>query len=219
MIQKKLTWPNISSEIDVYCKSCVVCQKSNKQGQSRVPMVERPVVTEPYESVAMDIVGPLPLAKGKYQYLLTTMCLATRWPDVVPLKSITAKSVADALITVFGRTGLPLQLLSDNGSQFSGKLMKELTSLLGVDLKHTTPYHPECNGAIERMHSTLEGMLRKAHSCGKDWVEQLPFALFALRQMPCRSTGFSSYELVWGRAMRTPLDVIYNGWYTNVVRD
>ncbi len=211
-IQRRFTWPNICADVESYCKSCEICQKSNKRGQAQVPMIERPILSEPFEVIAIDLVGPLPMAKGKFQYLLTTMCLATRWPDIVPLKSITARAVAEALVGVFGRTGLPFQVLSDNGSQFSGKLMKELTSLLGIELKHTTPYHPQCNGAIERMHSTLENMLRKAHAQGKDWVEQLPFALFALRQMPSRSTGFSPYELVWGRNMRTPLDVIYSGW-------
>ncbi len=82
----------------------------------------------------------------------------------MPLKSITAKSVADALLSEFGRTGLPLQMLSDNGTQFTGKRTKELTMLLVSELKHTTPYHPQCNKAIECMYGTLENMLRKAHS-------------------------------------------------------
>ncbi len=77
-------------------------------------MTKRPVVTELFESVAVDIVGPLPMSRDKYQYLLTTLCLATRWPDSIPLKSVTARAVADVLINVFGHTGLPLQLPSDN---------------------------------------------------------------------------------------------------------
>ncbi len=54
-------------------------------------MIKRPVVTEPFESVAVDIVGPLPMSRDKYQYLQTTLCLATRWPDSIPLKSVTAR--------------------------------------------------------------------------------------------------------------------------------
>ncbi len=98
MIQKCFTWPNISLYVDKYVKSCKICQKSNRCGQSRAQMIERPVVSEPFEVVAIDIVGSLPQGSNKYQYLLTTICMATRWPDVIPLKSITAKSVADALI-------------------------------------------------------------------------------------------------------------------------
>ena len=97
-------------------------------------MVERPVVSEPFEVVAIEIVGPLPQGRNKCQYLLTRICMATRWPDVVQRKSITAKSVADALIGVFSRTGLPFQIVSDNGTQFSGELMKELGIILGTIL-------------------------------------------------------------------------------------
>ncbi len=70
-------------------------------------MVERPIFSEPFEVVAVDIVGPLPPGKGEMSYLLTAICMATRWPDVIPLRSITAKAVAEGLISIFGRTGLP----------------------------------------------------------------------------------------------------------------
>ena len=60
--------------------------------------------------------------------------------------------------------------------------MIDLTDLLGVDRVKTTPYYPQANGVIERMHATLERKLRKAYAQGKDWVAQIPFALFALRQ-------------------------------------
>lgn len=83
---------------------------------------------------------------------------------------------------------------------------------MDVEIKHTSPYHLQTNGMVERMHSTLENILRKASTSKVDWVEQVPFALFALRQMPCKTAGFSPYEMVWGRTMRTPLDVVYCGW-------
>ena len=68
---------------------------------------------------------------------------------MVPLKSISAKAVAEALMGVFGRTGLPLKLVSNNGKQFSGKLMKELTTLLGIESVQNTPYHPQANGLVD----------------------------------------------------------------------
>ena len=122
IINKRFTWPNISPDVYKYCQSCSTCQKSNKPGHIKAPMVERPIVTEPFEVIAVDIVGPLPPGKGKLCYILTTICMATRWVDVVPLKTITAKNVADALVGIFGRTGLPLQIISDNGTQFTSNL-------------------------------------------------------------------------------------------------
>ena len=76
------------------------------------------------------------------------------WPEVVPLKSVMAKTVAEAVIGIFGHTGLLLQIISDNGAQFTGKLMIDLTNLVGVDRVKTMPYHPQANKIIERMYAT-----------------------------------------------------------------
>ena len=81
-----------------------------------------------------------------------------------------------------------------------------------VDKIKTTPYHPECNGVVERMHGTLGAMLTKASSLGLDWVGQLPFAMFALRSAPNRDTMFSPFQLVYGHQVRTPLDILHQGW-------
>ena len=105
-----------------------------------------------------------------------------------------------------------MQLLSDQGSQFVGSLVTKLCQNLGVDKIKTTPYHPECNGVVERMHGTLGAMLTKASSVGLDWVGQVPFALFALRSAPNRDTLFSPFQLVYGHQVRTPLDILHQGW-------
>ena len=74
------------------------------------------------------------------------------WPEVVPLKSVMAKTVAEAVIGIFGHTSLPLLIISDNGAQFTGKFMIDLTNLLRVDRVKTMPYHPQTNEIIERMY-------------------------------------------------------------------
>ena len=93
-------------------------------------------------SIAFDLVGPLPKGKGGKKYLLTYIDLATRWPDAIPLCSITAKLVAQGMLDNFSRTGIPLEMLTDQGSQFVGRLRKELCTLLGLQKLQTTPYHP-----------------------------------------------------------------------------
>ncbi len=73
IIGKLFVWPNISVDVHKYCQSCIVCQKSSKRGQQKVRMMERPIITEPFEVIAVDIVGPLPPGKGKVVYILTTL--------------------------------------------------------------------------------------------------------------------------------------------------
>ncbi len=137
--------------------------------------------------------------------------MATRWPEAIPLRSITAKSVAEGLWQIFSRTSIPEVILSDQGSQFCSKLMKELCERIQVQKVRTSPYHPQSNGCVERMHSTLKSVLSKCIDAKRDWAAQIPFVLFILRQMPNSDSLFSPFDLVYGFRVRTPLDALYHG--------
>ena len=209
LIRQRFTWPGVGQNVIRHCRSCATCQRCNKAPARKAPLVEREVLSEPFESLAFDIVGPMPKGKGGCRFLLTAICMASKWPEAIPLRSVTAKAVAKGMIDIFAHTGIPLRLLTDQGSQFIGSLVTQLCRNLGIEKIKTTPYHPEGNGVVERMHGTLGAMLTKASSQGLDWVEQVPFALFALRSAPNRDTLFSPYQLVY---VRTPLDILHQGW-------
>ena len=212
LLAQRFAWPGLGKQVIDYVKSCDLCQRCEKRKKQKVPMVERQVMAEPFESMAMDLVGPFPVGKGGCRFLLTVIDMASRWPEAMPLKSTTAHAVSVGLIEIFSRTGIPLELLSDQGPQFVGKVVTQLCRSLRVEKIQATPYHPETNGVVERFHSTLNAMLTKASNSGLDWVGQVPFALFALRAAPARETGFSPFELVLGRQVRTPLDILHQGW-------
>ena len=175
-------------------------------------MVPIPIMTMPFEKVAIDLVGPFPRTKDGYRFLLTTMDLATRYPEAHPLKTATAEEVAEGLLEVFSRHGLPRMILSDQGTQLCGKVMTQLCSQLGIEKIRTTPYHPEANGCVERFHGTLVPMLRKTIERGLDWATQTKLCLFAIRTAPNRSTGFSPVELMYGHTLRTPADLLIDQW-------
>ena len=212
LVKQRFTWPNMGRDIIDYCRSCEVCQRCSKAAARKAPLIEREVLSEPFECLAFDIVGPMQKGKGGYRFLLTAICMASKWPEALPLRSITAKAVAQGMIEIFSRTGIPLQLLTDQGAQFVGSLVSKLCRDLSIDKIKTTPYHPECNGVVERMHGTLGAMLTKASAKGLDWVAQVPFALFALRSAPNRDTHFSPFQLVYGHQVRTPVDILHQGW-------
>ena len=102
---------------------------------------------------------------------------------------------------------IPKRVLSDCGPDFFSDLFKRVCKIYNIDKITTTPYHPECNGVLERMHGTLGSILTKARAECLQWPDVLPMALHALRRMPNRSTGFAPCELVYGRMMRGPIDV------------
>lgn len=61
-----------------------------------------------------------------YKYVLTAMCLASKYPEAIPLKDVRAETVAEAMVDIFSRTGIPQKMLTDQGSQFVGHLNQPL---------------------------------------------------------------------------------------------
>ncbi len=91
--------------------------------------------------------------------------------------------------------------------------MSQLHRELGITAIKTSPYHPETDGLVERFNQTLNRMLRKFVSdTGKDWDKWLPFLLFAYREVPQASTGFSPFELLYGWPVQGPLDLLKKTW-------
>jgi len=126
-----------------------------------------PIIDTPFERVAVDLVGPifLPAERGN-KYILTMMYYATRYPEAVPLKDIQAETVAETLVNMFTRVRVPKEILSDQVSQFLSAVMEEMCRLLSLKQLVMTPYHPICNGVIEKFNGTLKNMLR--HMCAEN---------------------------------------------------
>ena len=141
IIRKNFTWPSLNRDVIQYCRSYETCQCCSRSPAGKAPLITRQVMTEPFNKVmAFDLVGPFPKAKGGFRFLLTGICMATRWPEAIPLKTVTARAVANGMVEMFARTGLPLQLLTDQGSQFVGSLVKRLCKDLSIEKLQTAPY-------------------------------------------------------------------------------
>ena len=141
--------------------------------------------------------------------------MASRWPEVYPLKDTKAESIVTALVEFLARNGIPSKILTDQGSQFTSEVMTQTCQMMGITHITTVPYRPQGNGILERFHGTLKPLLAKVTSTKLDWVQFLPLALSAIRSVPCHSTGFSPSEIVFGRNSRNILDIVYEGW-TNI---
>ena len=208
-------WPGMSADIRRYCSSCDVCQRTSPRGKlTRVPMGHTPVIDTAFRRVAVDIVGPIkPMSETGKQYILVMIDYATRYPEAVALRDIRASTVADALMEMWSRLGIPDQILTDNGSQFTGSLMQEINDFLKIKSIKTTPWHPQTNGLVEKFNGTLKNMLRKlVIEQPKTWDKVIPALLFAYREVPQESTGFSPFEMLYGRTVKGPMSILRQTW-------
>ena len=208
-------WPCVSGDTKRYCRSCDQCQRMNICKRTRkAPLTPKPVITTPFERIAIDIVGKItPTSVAGHQFILTVIDYATYFLEAVPLKEIISIAIAEALLTNFSLVGVPREIISDRGPQFTSKLMSEFHRLIGVKTNFTTPYHPMMNGKLEREHATLKSVLRElCDSKPRDWNRYLVPTLFALRELPNDTTGFSPFELLYGRQVRGPLSILHALW-------
>ena len=212
-IAARFYWPGMYRDIQGYCKACSICQITSKQKTSPFPLQPLPIIEVPFTRIGMDIVGPLERTPRGHRYILVVCDYATRYPEAFPLRKVTATTIAQAILQLFSRVGIPQEIITDQGTAFLSKKLKQVYSLLGIKGIRTTPYHPQTDGLVERYNQTLKNMLRKYVSAnGKDWDRWLPYLLFAYREVPQASTGFSPFELLYGRPVRGPLDLLKEAW-------
>jgi len=210
-------WPGIWADIRRYCQSCSICQRTFPKGKvTQLPIGDMPIIDTPFKRVAIDLVGPInPPSERGHRFILTVVDYASRYPEAVALKKIDTETVAEALLDMFSRVGLPQEILTDLGKQFVSDLMKEICRLLSINKLTTTPYHPQCNGLVERFNGVLKSMLRKmTEEEPKQWDRFIPALLFAYRDSEQESLGFTPFELIYGRSVRGPLTVLRELWTT-----
>jgi len=92
--------------------------------------------------------------------MVTMLDHFTKYAFAFPIRPHDAVTIAKHLVElVFLVYSVPLQLLSDRGAEFECSLMTEVCRLLEIDKIRTTSYKPSTNGALERVHRTLNTML------------------------------------------------------------
>ena len=173
-----------------------------------------PLVDQPFKRVAIHLERPIAPASDKgHRYILTLVEYATRYPEAVPLKNIDTETEAEALLDMYSRIGVAEEVLSDLGTQFTSDCMKEVSKLLFIRRLTTSPYHPACNGLVEKFNGTLKRMLRRlCHEQPRQWHRFMNPLLFAYREARQEATGFSPFELLYGRTVSGPFQILKELW-------
>ena len=154
------------------------------------------------EKVCLDMFGPLPLTQQKNRYILVITKIFTKWTKAIALPDQEACSIMKAFVDNFvSRWGTPLQVHSDQGSNFEAKIFQETCTYLQIEKTRTTSLRPQANGSVERFNKTLINML--SMYCQSDQTK---------RDQYCSSvnscTGKTSNLMVLGREVVLPMQAV-----------
>ncbi len=181
-------------------KRCVTCQKNNDVPATITPAAHTPAPPGPFRHLQVDYIS-LPPCKGKTD-VLVVIDKFSRWVEAYPTGRATAAHTAKCLVTDFiPRWGLPDCIDSDQGTHFTGQVVKEVSRMLKIKWNLHCPYRPQASGQVERSNRTIKTRLSKMHQEGVPWVEALPAVLCSMRASPNRSVGLSPHEIITGRPM------------------
>ena len=209
-IRRRYLWPKMTKEIKDYIRKCEICAKRKALGASKAPLRPIPPPEHVWQTMAMDIVGPLTQTEKGNCYILVMGEYLTRFIITAPMQNQTADTVARTFIkSVVLQYGVPEKVLTDQGTNFLSQTMDNLYAQLGIERLRTSAYRPNCDGMIERFNRTVGDMLASYVSKQPDkWDEFLPYATFAYNTAVHASTGHTPFYLMFGREAREPNDLL-----------
>jgi transposase InsO family protein len=124
----------------------------------------------------------------------------TKWVEAEAFPNETEEVVIKFIFKLFVCHGLPREVITDGGSQFTTHRI--ITTLDNYHIRHriTSLYHPQENGQVESTNKVLEAILTNTVSTNRqNWASELPNALWAYYTTWSNTTGYSSYHLVYGK--------------------
>lgn len=208
-VRQSFYWPAMKKDIERYCTTCDACSSRKRPKPVKAPLGEVKVY-EALERCAIDIYGPLPITTSNNKYILVICDCFTRWTEAIALPNQEAETVTKAFVDEYvSRFGVPLQIHSDLGSNFTSKLFSDMCDLLQLHHTRSTPQHPQANGIVERFNRTLGAMLTMyCEENQRNWDEFLPQVMMAYRSSTHASTGETPNRMVFGKDITLPLQAI-----------
>lgn len=184
-------------EIARACKECQIHANIPRISSTELTSI---VTAVPFARWGIDIVGPFPTASQGRKYLFLAIDYFTKWAEAEPVSSISQEcAVKFVFRSIICRFGVPVQIVTDNGTQFAGGGMKKFCKDNEIKLSFTSVYHPQTNGQVEATNKSLIKILKKkVDENPKSWADLIPEVLWAYRTTIKTVNGFTPFTLAFG---------------------
>ena len=192
-------WPGIDQDIETTVKSCQDCTRVANT-PATAPLHPWSWPKRPWQRVHIDF------AEHQGQHFFVLIDAHSKWPEVIFTRSTTTEKTIDILRSLFASYGLPEEIVSDNGPQFTAEAFTDFLHRNGVKHTRTPPYHPATNGAAERIVQVLKKSLKRNSQLTIQ--HQLSNLLLSYRSTPHTTTGVSPAELFLKRQLRIHLSLV-----------
>jgi transposase InsO family protein len=214
-VKARYWWPRMISDFRDITRICATCQLNTRASNATTPPTLFQPVVLPFTRWGLDFVQDLPETSEGNTNIITAIDYTTRYVVAEAVPNRNAQTVARFLFRLMLRFGAPEEIITDRASVFMSEVVREYLAIHATQHFPSTPFHPQTNGMVERMHGVLGSLITKMSTgSASKWDEFLPAAVFLLNSRTHTTTGFSPFSLVYGFQPRLPGDVfppcIYN---------
>jgi transposase InsO family protein len=217
-------WPTAVADATRIVRSCQGCQFYARQTHLPAQALQTIPITWSFAVWGLDLVGPLQKAPGGFSHLLVAIDKFSKWIEVRPLTSIRSEQAVAFFTNIIHRFGVPNSIITDNGTQFTGKKFLDFCEDHHIRVDWAVIAHPMTNGQVEHANGMiLQGLKPRIYNdlnkFGKRWMKELPSVVWSLRTTPSRAKGFSPFFLVYGAEAILPTDLEYGSPRTKAYDD
>lgn len=210
LLERTYYWPWMFDDIELYVKTCLVCQQDKIEQQRPASLLDPlPIPERPWESISMDFIIRLPRVNG-FGNIMVVFDRFTKYGvfNAMPA-NFDARDAAQLFFKdVVKYWGIPCSIISDRDTQFVGNFWMELFKIMRNKLNFSTSFHPQIDGQTECVNALLELYLRHYVTANqRNWVNLLDIAQFSYNLQKSESTGASPFELATGQQPLAPYDV------------